>query len=128
MRPTLPLTLVVAALAIPSRAAEHIVEVKWNPAGEFAVELDIAPKKIKELCVALRKGQSVAWSFSGDGPTAFNIHYHVGAEVTYPVKSDSVVSDRGALVVEVDQDYCWMWRAAPERRARVAVKLNRAGQ
>lgn len=115
-------------LAIPARAAEHIVEVKWSPAGEFAVELDIAPKKIKELCVGLKKGQSVAWSFSADGPTAFNIHYHEGSEVTHPVKRDGVVSDRGALAVAADHDYCWMWRAAPEQRARVAVTLKRTGR
>ncbi len=116
------------ALAFPARAAEHIVEVKWSPAGEFGIELDVAPKKVKELCVSLQKGQRVAWSFSANAPMAFNIHYHEGSDVTYPVKRDGVLSDRGVLDVSTDQDYCWMWKAAAEQGARLSVTLRKAGE
>lgn len=105
------LALVVAATAPSALANEHLVEVEWGPAGDYAAELRIPSRKFKELCVVLKKGERVTWSFSSSAVTSFNIHYHVGKEVSYPAKVEGIRSADGLLAVPADQHYCWMWKA-----------------
>ena len=112
---TIGILLAAATLIAPAVAAkEHLIEVSWSPAGDFKSELRIAPGKFKELCTPLKKGERVEWSFSSPVDTAFNIHYHVGSDVSYPAKVDGIRAAQGTLEVMVDQDYCWMWKAGAE--------------
>ena len=114
-------------LAPAAAAKEHLVEVSWSPAGDFNAELRIAPGKFKELCVRLKKGERVEWTFSSPVDTAFNIHYHVGSDVSYPAKVDGIRNAQGTLAVAIDQDYCWMWKAGAETAPLVA-RLKRHPQ
>ena len=41
----------------------------------------------------------------------FNIHYHEGEKVAFPVKRDAMRGDGGTFTADVAQDYCWMWTA-----------------
>ena len=75
---------------------------------------EFPPNKFKELCVPLKKGQRVEWTFSSAVDTSFNIHYHVGSDVSYPAKVDGIRSAQGTMEVKIDQDYCWMWKAGAE--------------
>ena len=109
-----------ALVALPAASTEHLVEVAWSPAGDYRSEFRIAPGKFKELCVALKKGQSVEWTFSSAADTSFNIHYHVGSDVSYPAKVDGIRTGQGTLEVKTDQDYCWLWKAGAEPAALVA--------
>ena len=109
--------LVAAAgvlIAHPAVATEHLVEVAWSPAGDYRSEFRIPPGKFKELCVALKKGQRVEWTFSSAMDTSFNIHYHVGSDVSYPAKVEGIRTAQGTLEVKIDQDYCWLWKAGAE--------------
>ena len=120
--------LVAATLIAPAAAAnEHLIEVVWSQAGEYKNDLRIAPGKFKELCVSLKKGERVEWSFSSPVDTSFNIHYHVGADVAYPAKVDGIRSAQGTLDVAIDQDYCWMWKAG-SAPAPVTARLKRHSQ
>ena len=44
-------------------------------------------------------------------PVDFNIHYHRGDEVFYPVKRDAMRGDGGTFSAKTGEDYCWMWTA-----------------
>lgn len=103
-----------ALLASAAAANEHLIEVSWSPAGDYKTDLRIASGKFKELCVPLKKGERVEWSFSSPVDTSFNIHYHVGSDVSFPAKVDGIRAAQGTLEVMVDQDYCWMWKAGAE--------------
>lgn len=114
----------LAVLVSPDlMAKEHLLEISRSEAGDYKAELRIAPKKFKELCVPLKKGERVDWLFSAPIDTSFNIHYHVGSEVTYPAKVEGIRSARGTLEVAADQPYCWLWKAGSES-LELAVSLK----
>lgn len=119
------MALVIAAIAPPALANEHLVEVEWGPAGDYAAEILIPNKKFRELCAALKKGERVTWSFSSSALTSFNIHYHVGKEVSYPAKVEGIRNGDGVLAVPADQHYCWMWKA-DAGSVELTAKLHRA--
>ena len=121
------LALSVAVAAPLVSANEHLVEVEWGSAGDYAAELRIPTRKFKELCVALKKGERVAWSFSSSAATSFNIHYHVGKEVSYPAKVEGIRSADGLLAVPADQHYCWMWKADADP-VELTARLHRERQ
>ena len=78
---------VVTAVTAPSAfGSEHLVEVEWDPAGNYAAELRVPSTKFKEVCVVLK-------------------------EVSYPAKVEGIRSGDGLLAVPADQHYCWMWKA-----------------
>ena len=75
----------------------------------FAMSLE--PKKMHEECVKLDAGEKRKYYWKSTGPVDFNIHYHEGREVSYPVKRDAMRGDGGVFTAKVPQDYCWMWTA-----------------
>jgi hypothetical protein len=105
-------------------ASADVVDIAWSPDGTFERTLVVPAGKFAELCGKLAQGAKVRWSFTADKPMAFNIHYHVGNVVTYPVRQDGASTASGDLVAPVGQDYCWMWtnKAAADARASVVLK------
>ena len=98
----------LALLLVATTARAEVVEITWGASGRFERVLDLAPAKFAEVCGRLTKGQSIAWSFKSGQPLNFNIHYHEGKNVVFPVKKDRTADLDGELQVGVDQDYCWM--------------------
>ena len=64
---------------------------------------------VLEKCFKMKKGQRLSYSFESAHPVDFNLHYHEGEKVTYPIKKDGVKTDKGAFTATLDQDYCLMW-------------------
>ena len=112
-------------LAIPAVAHADIVDIKWND-GMFSHKASIAPKKFLEVCGKQKKGDNVGWQFKGSAPSDFNIHYHVGKDVSYPEKRKDVASADGTLSAPVDQDYCWMWSNRSAQPVDIEVNLKQA--
>ena len=75
----------------------------------FTVSLE--SKDMHEECVKLGAGEKRKYYWKSDGPVDFNIHYHEGTEVFYPVKRDGMRGDGGVFTAKLAQDYCWMWSA-----------------
>ncbi len=117
--------LIACLLAAPLMASADIVDLKWT-GDTFAHKASIAPKKFLEVCGKLKNGDSVAWQFKGSAPTDFNIHYHVGKDVTYPEKRKEVAGADGTLAVALDQDYCWMWSNKSAQPLDIEVNLKQA--
>ncbi len=113
MRPTLPglalLAAVTLAPAVPAAAAEN-----GNGARRF--EHALKAGDIAEECVRLEKGRSRAFEWKSDVPVDFNIHFHQGDKVTYPVKADGQAKGQGRFKAAIGEDYCWMWTARSPAR------------
>lgn len=122
------LAAVLAALAciapLPAARAQ-VIDIAWDTAGNFERSLDVAPGGFVELCVKLTKGRAIAWSYDASAPLDFNIHYHAGKDVVFPVKQDGSASLKGELQVDAAQDYCWMWRNKGAAPAALQTKLQR---
>ena len=90
----------------------------------LAVAAKLEPGKIHEECARLEAGEKRTWHWKANAPVDFNIHYHVGPEVFYPVKRDSMRGDGGTFTAKTGQDYCWMWSA----RDKAATIEGRIGK
>ena len=110
---------------MPVAASAEIVEIKWAD-GVFTHKASIAPKKFLEVCGKQKKGETVNWTFNGTAPTDFNIHYHLGKDVSYPENRKGVASAEGSLVAPLDQDFCWMWTNRAAQPLDLELKLKQA--
>ena len=87
----------------------------------FGVTLE--PKQAHEECVRLDKDDARRWHWKSDAPVDFNVHYHEGSAVSYPVKRDGMRGDGGTFKPKLAQDYCWMWTAR-DKRAKVEGRVE----
>ena len=113
----------MVVIAIDARA--ELVEIAWDKAGRFESTVSVAPGEFAEVCGQLAQGQSIGWSFKGDKPMNFNIHYHEGKQVVFPAKQEAAVDARGRLDVSLSQDYCWMWTNKTDLPAKLSLVLMR---
>lgn len=115
----------LACTAAKLSIASPIVDLVWSSDGRFQHQAQVASGKFTEICGKLAEGDSVRWKFDSSGPTDFNVHYHVGKEVVYPVKRSRSTAAEGVLAVSVPQDYCWMWTNKGKESIRIQVELAR---
>ncbi len=106
-------------------AAPHIVDIAWTPGGLFVHQAQIAPGKFVELCGKLAVADSVRWNFTAAAPLDFNIHFHVGKEVVFPVKQAQVAAASNTLKVNRAQEHCWMWTNKGSAPVDLKVELAR---
>jgi hypothetical protein len=78
----------------------------WQP-----FEAVVEPQKDFEVCTKMDKGETRRYSWRSDKAVDFNIHYHRGKDVTYPVKRTSMRGDGGSFTAKQADEYCWMWSA-----------------
>ncbi len=100
---TVALAAALLALAVPLEAAEG------GKPGPFTLTLKAGA--IAEDCVALKAGQEREFNWTADVAVDFNVHWHEGDKVHYPVRIDSVWKGGGRFTAERDTEYCWMWTA-----------------
>ena len=89
-----------------------------SPHGRFQHE--IGPGKITEECRALRAGEVVNYWFEASGPVDFNVHFHRGDAVEYPVKEDATRKLTASFAAASTDEFCWMW----SNRGASPVKLR----
>ena len=111
--------ILLAIACVPALAAG--AESSSEPKHTFSAT--VSPGGIHEECVKLARGESRRFQWSSDAALDFNIHYHEGNEVFYPVKRDSLLGDKGTFRAKVAQDYCWMWTA--KTAARLEGKIEK---
>ena len=86
-------------------------------------DLTLDPGKTHEECVRLQAGHSRKWYWRASAPVEFNIHYHEGPEVFYPVKRSGMRGDGGTFTAKVTQDYCWMW-TTKDKPAKIEGRIE----
>ena len=103
------MTRTPALLALISAVAAALPSVAMDSLGPYAFELQ--PAKVHEVCVRIDAGQSRWYEWSASAPTDFNIHYHRGDDVFYPVKKDATRGEQATFTAKTGEDYCLMWTA-----------------
>jgi hypothetical protein len=83
---------------------------------------DLKPGGVAEECLRLEAGRSRVFEWKSDSPVDFNIHYHQGEKVTYPVKANKQQEGKGRFTASAGEDYCWMWSS--KFPARVTGRLG----
>lgn len=73
------------------------------------LEKTLKAGKVHEECMQLNAGQKLTYSFETKSFVDFNIHYHLGKEVFYPVKKDAAKIHNDVFTAGSAQDYCLMW-------------------
>ena len=110
---------------LPALLCATLANAAADNRGEpIAVAFTLEPKKVHEECTRLEAGQSRRWHWKSDAPVDFNIHYHRGEEVFYPVKRDGMRGDGGTFTAKSGEDYCWMWTAR-DKGAKVDGRIDR---
>ena len=118
------LTALLISLSLPVAAQADLIAINWVE-GAFVHKATISPKKFLEVCGMLKKGENINWRFNANAPADFNIHYHVGDDVVEPENRKGIAKAEGAMLVVLNQDYCWMWRNREATPVDVEVQLNR---
>lgn len=70
---------------------------------------EIKSGKIEEECRLMDAGAKVAYRFASSAPVAFNVHFHQGKLVEYPIKVDRTGGENGIFIAASKQEFCWMW-------------------
>jgi len=99
----------LAALLLASALPAFAADAPPAAAKPFAVTLQ--PKGMHEECVKLDAGEKRRYYWKSDAAVDFNVHYHEGNDVSYPVKREGMRTDGGTFSAKIAQDYCWMWTA-----------------
>ena len=69
----------------------------------------MAPFEFRELCVALSDGQKIKVEFQSGQPVEYDMHYHDGFIIRFPVKLTDVTKYSDQFVAKSDRAYCLMW-------------------
>jgi hypothetical protein len=92
----------IIALPLPLRAAAQGAESN-------AFRHEIKPGKIAEECRKLASDERVRYRFEASAAVPFNVHFHRGNTVEYPVKIDKTLDAASIFTASSTQDFCWMW-------------------
>ena len=107
--------IVVALVFAGGVAAENTTRLFAHP---------IRPRGIAEECFDLQGGQTIGYAFESTAPVDFNIHFHRGKEVEYPVKRDQVQQADDRFEASSTQEFCLMWTNHTQAPVRVNGKLS----
>lgn len=111
----IPVVFLSSLLALPVLASEG--------AGPYSFTL--SGKAFDERCLELAAGESIRYRFRASAPVDFNIHYHRGKEVFFPVKQSAVREASSTFRAESADDYCLMWEHAGTGAATVEGSVVR---
>ena len=87
---------------------------------ETAKPVTIKPNKQVEKCMALDPPQKIEYRFESSAKLNFNLHYHKGDQVYYPVKLDGTNGESGLYEAKAKEVYCLMW----ENRTSADIELT----
>jgi hypothetical protein len=115
----------VLVLALLACAAGHGGALAADGANLAPFSVTIEPKELHEECVELKAGEKRRYYWKSDAAVDFNIHYHAGSEVFYPVKRSAMRGDGGTFTAgKGTQHYCWMWTAR-DKAAKVEGRIEK---
>lgn len=100
--------------------AAVLAAIAADVAAGDAFRLTIGAGKFDEHCLKIEAGRAIAYRFDASAPVDFNIHYHRGKDVLYPVRRDATRRLASTFRAESTDDYCLMW----ENRGAAAVTVE----
>ena len=84
----------------------------------------IRPRGIAEQCFNLASGATVGYAFEASAPVDFNVHFHRGKDVEYPVQRTDVRAADERFTASSTEEFCLMWT---NRGAAVVTVTGRLG-
>ena len=109
----------IALLASPVAGAQ----VMQPPA---LMEMDVPAGSFEEMCFELEAKQAVRYSFDADAVLDFNVHWHRGSQVLFPVKSAAVARRAGVFRSPDKEAYCLMWTNHGRTPVALRARIDRA--
>jgi len=91
--------------------------------GNFA--LDVPARGFDEHCLKLEAGERIRYRFHATGDVDFNIHYHRGNDVHYPVRSGAIQTADATFSAPQADDYCLMWERKDAGEVRIEGSVDR---
>jgi hypothetical protein len=111
-----PLALLFAAFAVAGEAGAQVAAKTF--------EHPIRPGKIAEECFKLPAGGAVGYAFEASASVDFNVHYHRGNDVFYPVKRDAIRQADDRFTAPSAEEYCLMWTNPSAQAVTVKGRLG----
>lgn len=84
----------------------------------------VEPGKVHEVCMELGFGQKLEYAFMSSRGMKFNIHYHEGEKVSFPVEEYLTKEASDIFTPMGDHGYCMMWTNSNDNPARLNVIYN----
>lgn len=78
-------------------------------ANEKSIEVVLPEKKVHEECMPLSAGQTLTFNYEANAELEFNLHFHHGKAVTYPLKG-KYSNYSNIYVATQKNDFCLMWQ------------------
>jgi len=91
-----------------------------NAAGVGQQVVLLEPGGIHEACMQLTTAEQLHYSFTASEELNFNIHYHAGNTVHFPLAEHPASRADTNFIPDSDQHYCLMWTNASD----TPVELN----
>jgi len=85
--------------------------------------VSLAPFEFRESCFEMTTQDTLRYDFQSDQPVDFNIHYHDGLTVRFPVQLNRVTAHADEFVADVDQLYCLMWTNQSIKRTSLTYRI-----
>ncbi len=101
-----------AVTALSALAASSSIWASGDHKDVYAKSFDVAlqPGKFHEECMELKAGQEMPYHFKASTEVAFNIHFHKGKAVEFPVKVDAIRESAQIFKPMMTEHFCWMWK------------------
>ena len=74
-----------------------------------AFRQEIRPGKIAEECRHLVADERLRYRFEASTAVPFNVHFHRGNSVEYPVKVERTSKETSIFTASSAEEFCWMW-------------------
>ena len=85
--------------------------------------VSLAPFEFREYCLEIASPEAIQYEFQSDGPVEFNIHYHDGFTIKFPVRLEGISVGADEFVAEVQQPYCLMWTNPSMARTSLKYRI-----
>ncbi len=119
--PTVSFALLLAVALMAAGCAGNRIQPPESPK---KAETSINPTQSFEDCIEMTKGNSMLYSFKSSAPLNFNIHFHEGEAISYPVERKNTSAEEGEFLPDRKQYYCMMWTNIGSEAVKVEYSYN----
>jgi hypothetical protein len=110
-------------LPLAFSAALARADEQGGAAGRW-ISQDLPAGKIHEACMKLGRNDRLEYAFDAGGEVDFNIHYHSGNIVSFPVRLRAAKQDATVFEPGIARDYCLMWTNPGDRPVEIRYRFH----
>jgi hypothetical protein len=87
-------------------------------------QIILFPRSFHEECFKMQPGQRVVYLYKSETPVDFNIHYHIGEKILYPVQIKGKPEGKRIFQAASEQEFCWMWTNQSNNKLKLAYAFK----